>query len=60
MRKLVILLLAAFLISGCSKKADGSPFNTRHFCIDGVTYYSLGSSLAPAFNREGTLKLCTK
>lgn len=56
MSKLVSLILATLLMSGC----NGTPFNTRHECIDGVTYYSLGSGLAPAFNRDGTLKLCNK
>ena len=57
MSKLVSLILVTLLMSGCDNP-DGTPFNTSHECIDGVTYYSLGSSLAPAFNREGTLKLC--
>ena len=60
MRKLVILILAVFIMAGCRDNTDGSPFYTRHYCIDEVKYYSIGNSLAPAFNRDGTLKLCTK
>ena len=59
--KLSFLLAVLVLVAGCEapehpSKATISNWNTS--CFDGVLYYDLLNRLAPAYNRDGTLKLC--
>lgn len=60
--QLLAVLLSVLLVSlsGCNDK----PFNERgtynEECLDGVVYYENMKRLAPAFNQDGTLKLCDK
>lgn len=67
MHKILVITLTPLLIAGCS---DGAIIGTgkttgyinRHRynkeCIGGVMYYENMKRLAPAFNRDGTLKPC--
>mgnify|MGYP003146984480 CR=1 FL=1 len=60
--KLLIVLLGLLLVSlsGCGDM-DGIKRGTYNKeCIDGVVYYENMKRLAPAFNQDGTLKLCNK
>lgn len=57
MRKIYILILATLLISGCTNR-DGTPTVSSKKCYDGVLYYRMGHGVAPAYNTDGSLKLC--
>ncbi len=60
--KLLTVLLCGLLVllSGCGDM-DGIKRGTYNKeCIDGVVYYENIKRLAPAFNQDGTLKLCNK
>lgn len=58
MRKIYILILATILISGCSDNKNGTPYFTIESCFGGVAYYKIGHGVAPAYNTDGSLKLC--
>lgn len=60
--KLLIVFLSVLLVSlgGCSDKIFTSRWTYNEDCIDGVIYYENTQRLAPAFNQDGTLKLCDK
>ncbi len=58
------LLCGAFsvlLLAGCNvEKSPRKPVNWDfvQVCADGVVYYTFRTSLAPAYNQDGTLKKC--
>ena len=52
------------IIVGCGENRIGSSKNPNRinepysYCIDGVIYYGIDRGAAPAYNRDGSLKLC--
>jgi hypothetical protein len=59
--KLFVLPLVLVFVAGCSAPEQPENVTISNWikaCYDGVLYYSGAHSLAPAFNRDGTLKLC--
>lgn len=66
MSKYIALLI--FLLLGCNTEKEQRRFdkNTQDTgnrflsktCINGVTYYAGRHTLTPAYNTDGTLKLC--
>lgn len=68
MKRILTIGCFCLLVVGCSKgsvvgSAAGEINLTKrgtynNECIDGVIYYENVKRLAPAYNRDGTLKLC--
>lgn len=60
--KLLTVLLSVLLVSlsGCSDNKFNARGTYNEECLDGVVYYENMKRLAPAFNQDGTLKLCDK
>lgn len=65
--KTIILITVAVALSGCtptkySKSPDGLEtmrnLSPSEACIGGVVYYIKGQRLAPAFNKDSTVKTC--
>jgi hypothetical protein len=58
MNKLLILFIT-IVLTGCSEDwTTPREYNPDRRCIDGVMYYQGLRSLAPAFNRDSTVKTC--
>lgn len=59
---LLVVFLAGCADGDISSTGGDTIFTGRNnyniVCIDGVSYYENIKRLAPAFNRDGTLKLC--
>lgn len=55
---LVTSTLALLTLSGCSKDHSNGHYDLKTRCLDGVLYYSQGHLLAPAYNVDGSVKLC--
>lgn len=60
--KLLVVPLSLLLVSlsGCNGKPSNARWTYNKECLDGVVYYGSMKKLAPAFNQDGTLKLCDK
>lgn len=65
--KFVLSLLALTILAGCSNRPEPVTLeNLNVSCISGVQYYHYAEkhrskgygNMAPAYNRDGTLKLC--
>ena len=63
MKLLSFTIISVYLV-GCSEERPaintGFPPSTQVSvtCVDGVLYYASPRALAPAFNRDGSIKTC--
>lgn len=63
MTKLILLSIFVLTLIGCNqnkrsiKTIDLDIIRKR--CFGGVVYYRYDTGITPAFNRDGTLKLCS-
>jgi hypothetical protein len=67
MNKITMVALALVALTGCEPVSTVEPnnnsrYNITEICVDGVAYYQFIGykklAVAPAYNTDGTLKLC--
>ena len=58
MNKILLITVLSVLVGCGDKEVRHAEVRVWTKCINGVVYYSGFRRLAPAYNRNGTLKLC--
>ena len=61
MKKQLILSALLILLIGCDEDRYKTVYLKKLpqvLCVEGVSYYTFGHGKAPAYNEDGSLKLC--
>lgn len=56
--RLILVALICLLVGGCGDDKFAEIDGYRVRCVGGVKYYYTGYALAPALNKDSTVKVC--